>query len=128
MRIKYLPNKVNSTTTWEIELNNGVTTLIWGNGSWKSAILEAIFKETYRNEDHLTIAYSSGQNESFSKIVSTYLKQQIKDDVEKRKLENDFEAPEIDNERRWAFYFNYKWANLLIFFASIYKGEWLVRW
>jgi ABC-type multidrug transport system ATPase subunit len=97
-------------TPQTLDVNNGVTTFIGGNGSGKSSILEAIFKKYLDHDDYRVICFSSGQNELFNEHKKTnrrYLRER--------------------GEPIKSFYFNTQWTRLLIFGASTFKKDGLVR-
>lgn len=117
--------------------NKRLCTLIGGNGSGKSTLLEAVFnkyivdendlRSTYIDEENEVsyldgnnindnikcIAFSSGQNELFSKIF---------DNNEK----NSSTFGRRETYQANSFYFNYDWSRLLVFLASSLKPNGLV--
>ena len=98
-----------------IDLNSNILTLIGSNGSGKSSILESIFNNYSFSDDYKVIAFSSGQNESFSEIY--------------KNLKNKNKKYIIDDEENIidTFYFTPKWSNLLIFFSTALISNGLVR-
>ncbi|SHF21557.1 hypothetical protein SAMN05443633_103270 [Chryseobacterium arachidis] len=98
----------------QLTLNNGITTFIGGNGSGKSSILESIFETYIENDDFRVICFSSGQNELFSEIFNKHKR------TNRRYLRER-------NETIQSFYFNSEWIKLLIFWATIFKENGLVR-
>lgn len=103
-----------------IRIENHILTLIGENGSGKSAILESIFKNQLQNDKIRLICFSSGQNESFSKIYFDYI-----DKARKTKVEGQINTLGIDVIN--SFYFDYNWSKILIFFATALKKDGLVR-
>lgn len=97
-----------------INVNNGITTFIGGNGSGKSSILEAIFEKYIEDDNFRVICFSSGQNELFSELFNKH-KQTNRRYLRER------------NEPIQSFYFNNEWIKLLIFWSSIFKENGLVR-
>lgn len=97
-----------------INVNNGITTFIGGNGSGKSSILEAIFEKYIEDDNFRVICFSSGQNELFSELFNKH-KQTNRKYLRER------------NEPIQSFYFNNEWIKLLIFWSSIFKANGLVR-
>ncbi len=97
-----------------IDVPKGVTTLIGGNGSGKSSILEAIFKKYIEDENLRVIAFSSGQNELFTNLFNKHKA------TNKRYLKEN-------NAKIQSFYFNSNWLRLLIFWATIFKPQGYVR-
>lgn len=100
--------------TQTINVNNGITTFIGGNGSGKSSILEAIFEKYIEDDNYRVICFSSGQNELFSELFNKH-KQTNRKYLRER------------NEPIQSFYFNNEWIKLLIFWSSIFKENGLVR-
>lgn len=112
----------------QIDLSESkICTLIGGNGAGKSTLLESIFsnyidlenslrddEDTNLNHSLRCIAFSSGQNELFSKIFNDYEK-----NAKRYKREDD--------QTIRSFYFDYWWSRLLIFFATSLKDDGLVR-
>lgn len=119
MILKYSPNKLHNTIE-ELELTSKITTLIWENGSGKSSILEAILHYSFETELCFIIAYSSGLNESFWKILRPYI------DKNKNLTITWIEDEESLNIN--GFYFSKDWANILIFLAYSLKNEGYVKW
>lgn len=103
-----------SEDTQTINVNNGITTFIGGNGSGKSSILEAIFEKYIEDDNFRVICFSSGQNELFSELFNKH-KQTNRKYLRER------------NEPIQSFYFNNEWIKLLIFWSSIFKENGLVR-
>jgi ABC-type multidrug transport system ATPase subunit len=101
-------------TPQTLDVNNSVTTFIGGNGSGKSSILEAIFKKYLDHDDYRVICFSSGQNELFSELFNEHKK------TNRRYLRERGEPIK-------SFYFNTQWTRLLIFWASTFKKDGLVR-
>lgn len=97
-----------------INVNNGITTFIGGNGSGKSSILEAIFEKYIEDDNFRVICFSSGQNELFTDLFNKH-KQTNRKYLRER------------NEPIQSFYFNNEWIKLLIFWSSIFKENGLVR-
>ena len=103
-----------SENTQTINVNNGITTFIGGNGSGKSSILEAIFEKYIEDDNFRVICFSSGQNELFTELFNKH-KQTNRKYLRER------------NEPIQSFYFNNEWIKLLIFWSSIFKENGLVR-
>lgn len=101
-------------TNQTITLNNGVITFIGENGCGKSSILEAIFQKYIEGEDHKVICFSSGQNELFSGLFNEHKRTNRRYIREK-------------NETINSFYFNWKWARMLVFCSTIFKPNGMVR-
>lgn len=107
---------------------SNICTLIGGNGSGKSTILESIFSSKIEMENvirergeslkgfYRCITFTSGQNELFSKIFSEY---------EKNAARYKSLSGYLDSIS--SFYFDYCWVKLLIFFATSLKSGGLVR-
>jgi len=103
-----------------ITIPNKILTLIGENGCGKSSILEALFDQYKEDELLRIICFSSGQNESFTKIYNKYLKDSNKyliDSYADKPLENYINS----------FFFNKDWVKLLIFFASSLKFDGLTN-
>lgn len=119
MDFTYTPNKANKwnshfNNTIKLDQNNKIVTLIWWNGSWKSTILETIFKKYIEDDNLKIIAFSSWQNELFSSIFRNHKKKNKKYSTE-------------ENLEIKSFYFDYSWVRFLVFFATTFKKEWRVR-
>mgnify|MGYP003650764868 CR=1 FL=1 len=113
MNITVSPHKIIQEG-YNLDLSdNKVKVLIGGNGSGKSSILESIFK-TNQEIPKRIVGYSSGQNESFSKI---YKKFQKDNKVYTLEPEEDNTDDEIIDAKFKTTYFNYTYSRLLIFFA-----------
>lgn len=97
-----------------INITNGITTFIGGNGSGKSSILESIFEKYIEDDNFRVICFSSGQNELFSELFNKH-KQTNRRYLRER------------NEPIQSFYFNNEWIKLLIFWSSMFKDNGLVR-
>ncbi len=97
-----------------LNVQNGITTFIGGNGSGKSSILEAIFKQYINDDDSRVICFSSGQNELYTELFNAHKK------TNRRYLRER-------NEPIQSFYFNCDWIRLLIFWSSIFVNDGLVR-
>ena len=97
-----------------ITLDRNVTTFIGGNGSGKSSILESISKSYIEDDDARVICFSSGQNELFSEIFQSH------------RRENKKYQTKEDNAIT-SFYFNSEWVRLLVFWATSFKSDGLVR-
>lgn len=121
MNLKYSPNKISKVNK-EITLNSKITTLIWENWSWKSAILEKIFGNSFSDKENLIIAYSSWLNESFSKILTGFT--DISKDLTISWISKWYKDNIINS-----FYFNKYWWWILIFLAYSLKNnkdnEWI---
>jgi ABC-type cobalamin/Fe3+-siderophores transport system ATPase subunit len=108
-----------SPTSFDLTDQNFIT-LIGGNGSGKSAILEALFNKYLSDNEVKVIGFSSGQNESFSKTYIPYFKQNIKDT--RTQSWNRGQSNLVES-----FYFDVNWSRFLIFFASVLKPDGHVR-
>lgn len=93
--------------------DNNIITLIWPNWSWKSSILQEIFKKDIDDAEKRVIAFSSGQNELFSEIFNEH----------KRKNKRFLKVEDLEIT---SFYFNKEWVRFLIFLATTFKN-WNVR-
>lgn len=85
---------------------NKIATLIGENGSGKSSILQSIFEDRInagQERDYRVVCFSSGQNESYSKTFSTYLKK-----IKKTQ----------SSEQIYAYFYDKSWSKILIFFAT----------
>lgn len=127
MEIAISPNKMELAKVQKIKINDKIITLVGENGSGKSAILEKVFKD-YLDQNEITlVSFTSGQNESFSKIFSNHLIKSKKFLLENNvdaDAENENERIRLERERKLnSFYFDTKWAPLLIFFASTIKYD-----
>jgi AAA15 family ATPase/GTPase len=119
MNITVAPHKIIQEG-YNLDLtDNKVKVLIGGNGSGKSSILESIFK-TEQEIPKRIVGYSSGQNESFSKI---YKKFQKDNKVYTLEPEEDNTDDDIIDAKFKTTYFNYTYSRLLIFFAISLKNE-----
>ncbi len=122
-RYKY----IQDDQTIDLSTTN-ICTLIGSNGSGKSTLLESIFSNYIDKENELRgndvieninqslrcIVFSSGQNELFSEIFNNY-------DKNARRYNRE------DEQTIRSFYFDYWWSRLLIFFATSFKKDGLVR-
>lgn len=123
--INFPTNKLCNTPQ-SIITQSKIITLIGENGCGKSAILESVFKASDRSPEYRTIAFSSGQNESFTNLFDK-IQRDNKESLFGFKELNETEYQEkIFSSPINAFYFNYEWAKLLIFFASVFKTNGLV--
>lgn len=119
MDFKCVPIKINNNSE-KIDIgNNRVVTLIGGNGSGKSSILEWIFKGNLDDDNLHVIAFSSGQNESFSGLFEQYKK-------ESRKYNYNTDSADIYQHIN-SFYFDTKWVRLLIFISATLFKDWEVN-
>jgi AAA15 family ATPase/GTPase len=119
MNITVAPHKIIQEG-YNLDLtDNKVKVLIGGNGSGKSSILESIFK-TEQEIPKRIVGYSSGQNESFSKI---YKKFQKDNKVYTLEPEEDNTDDDIIDAKFKTTYFNYTYSRLLIFFAISLKNQ-----
>ncbi len=91
---------------------NKICTLMGGNGSGKSTILESIFA----NYNEKIISFSSGQNELFTKIYNN-----IKSSTFKKIQNIDTNLEEIKK-----YHFHYEYSRILVFVALSLKNG-LVR-
>ncbi len=113
MELTLAPNPLHSeqqTLTF-----SKIATLIGGNGSGKSCILQSIFDTKLDGKDFndlRIVCFSSGQNENFSQRFSTYLKK------ERRAGET------LSLE---CFYYDKSWSKLLIFLATCLYSNGKVR-
>lgn len=85
---------------------NKVATLIGENGSGKSTILQSIFEDRIasgQQRDYRVVCFSSGQNESFSKGFSLYVK----------RLKNTQSSEQV-----YAYFYDKSWSKTLIFLAT----------
>jgi len=92
-----------------------IATLIGGNGSGKSCILQSIFDAKLSKSDFddlRIVCFSSGQNENFSQRFSTYL----------RRERRTGEILSLE-----CFYFDKSWSKLLIFIATCLHSNGKVR-
>ena len=94
--------------------DTNIFTLIGGNGSGKSSILESVFKKYISEDGKKVICFSSGQNELFYSIFNEHKNRNYK-----HRKEND---SVIDS-----YYFDYDWVRFLVFFATSLKKDGLVR-
>ncbi|WP_127845476.1 AAA family ATPase [Psychroflexus aestuariivivens] len=123
MNVTVSPHKI-IPEEYNLDLSNSkVKLLIGGNGSGKSSILESIFK-TPQDVPKRIVCYSSGQNESFSKI---YKKFQKENKVYTLEPDEDNTNDEIIDSKFKNTYFNYTYSRLLIFFAISLKSESNIR-
>ncbi|MCF4101032.1 ATP-binding protein [Gillisia sp. M10.2A] len=96
-----------------------INILIGGNGSGKSSILESVFQFPQSAPSRI-ISYSSGQNESFSKIYKNY---QNKNKVYSLEPSEDSTNDEIIDSKFKSVYFDSRFSRLLIFFAVGLKKD-----
>ena len=109
-----LPPNVLHTQSQQLTIEK-VATLIGGNGSGKSCILQSVFDQKLSATafDQLRIvSFSSGQNENFSSAFAKYLTRQ-------RRAGNDLNLD--------CFHFDKSWSKLLIFLATGLKQQGRVR-
>lgn len=119
MNITVAPHKIIEET-YNLDLTDSkIKVLIGGNGSGKSSILESIFK-TPQDIPKRIVGYSSGQNESFTKI---YKKFQKDNKVYTLEPEEDNTDDEVIDSKFKTTYFNYTYSRLLIFFAISLNSE-----
>lgn len=124
MQIEIPQNKVYNQPQTLI-LDSNVTTFVGENGCGKSAILESIFKKYLIDTQSNTqlIAFSSGNNESFSSIFQNNfrnIQRLVVDDLNYNETEDASER--IDNVIN-TMYFDPSWVRFLIFFASSLKRD-----
>lgn len=100
--------------------NQKLVTLIGGNGSGKSAILEALFNKYLSDDSINIICFSSGQNESFSKTYIPFFDGNISN-IQSSNWDNG--NPSLVE----SFYFDISWTRFLIFFSTVLKSEGYVR-
>lgn len=104
MELTLTPNPLHDQT--QTLIIDKVATLIGENGSGKSSILQSVFEDRIKAgqaRDYRVVCFSSGQNESFSKEFSSYLK----------KLKNTNDAEQV-----YAYFYDKSWSKILIFLAS----------
>lgn len=119
MNITVAPHKIIKQE-FNIDLTDSkVKVLIGGNGSGKSSILESVFK-TNQEVPKRIVCYSSGQNESFTKIYQKYQKENR---VYSLEPEEDSTDDDVIDSKFKTTYFNHKYSRLLIFFAIVLKAE-----
>lgn len=106
-----------------LTLDSSVMTFVGENGCGKSAILESIFKK-YLIDIHQETdlyAFSSGNNESFSSIFQSNIRnieKLVVDDLSYNEEENG--SARINNAIN-TIYFDRSWVRLLLFFATSLK-------
>jgi ABC-type cobalamin/Fe3+-siderophores transport system ATPase subunit len=126
LSITFPPNKIHNVPQ-KITTNSKVITLIGENGCGKSAILESVFKSTELNNEFRTIAFSSGQNELFTNLFEK-IQRNNRSNLFSGNKENQVDYQESTfTQPINSFYYNHKWAKLLIFFAITYKTDGLVN-
>jgi len=103
MRLNIPKNKLYQETQELDYADTNIFTLIGGNGSCKSSILESVFKKYINKNGKKVICFSSEQNELFYSIFNEHKKRNYK-----HRKEND---SVIDS-----YYFNYDWIRFLVFF------------
>ncbi len=122
MQITIERNKIHNEPQ-TINVDRKVLTLLGENGCGKSAILEAIFKKFSHEitSERQVISFSSGINESFSRLFESSIKEQqrfiINSDQDDVRIENSINT----------FYFDPSWVRLLVFAATSLKPEGKVR-
>ncbi len=97
-----------------LSLAQGVTTFIGQNGCGKSSILEAIFQKYIEDDTYKVICFSSGQNELYTSLFDEHKR------TNRRYLRER-------NETINSFYFNSEWVRLLVFCATVFKQDGMVR-
>lgn len=112
--------KCNPSPTSLDLTDQNLITLIGGNGSGKSAILESIFNKYLLDETIKVICFSSGQNESFSKTYIPFFDGNISS-IQSSNWENG------NSSLVESFYFDISWTRFLIFFSTTLKPEGHVR-
>lgn len=106
-----------------LKLDNNVMTFVGENGCGKSAILESIFKKYLidTDSDIKLIAFSSGNNESFSSIFQNNFRNIQRLVVDDLNYDETEESSERIDKVINTMYFDPSWVRFLIFFASALK-------
>ena len=128
MELQIPSNKIyNQPQT--LNLNSSVMTFVGENGCGKSAILESIFKKYLLDTNSSTqlIAFSSGNNESFSSIFKNNfgnIQRLVVDDLNyTEEDENEEGASERIDKVINTMYFDPSWVRFLIFFSCSLKRD-----
>lgn len=128
MELQIPSNKIyNQPQT--LNLNSSVMTFVGENGCGKSAILESIFKKYLLDTNSSTqlIAFSSGNNESFSSIFQNNfgnIQRLVVDDLNyTEEDENEEGASERIDKVINTMYFDPSWVRFLIFFSCSLKRD-----
>lgn len=128
MEVQIPSNKIyNHPQT--LNLNSSVMTFVGENGCGKSAILESIFKKYLLDTDSSTqlIAFSSGNNESFSSIFQNNfrnIQKLVVDDLSYTDEDEDEDgATERIDKVINTMYFDPTWVRFLIFFSCSLRRD-----
>lgn len=128
MEIEIPENKIYNQSQ-SLTLDSNVMTFVGENGCGKSAILESIFSKYLHDTDSETrlIAFSSGNNESFSSIFQNNfrnIKKLVVDDLNySEEDENEESASERIEKVINTMYFDPTWVRFLVFCASSLKRD-----
>ncbi|QES92228.1 ATP-binding protein [Empedobacter brevis] len=128
MEIEIPENKIYNQSQ-SLTLDSSVMTFVGENGCGKSAILESIFSKYLYDTDSETqlVAFSSGNNESFSSIFQNNfrnIKKLVVDDLNyTEEDENEESASERIEKVINTMYFDPTWVRFLVFCASSLKRD-----
>lgn len=128
MEIEIPANKIYNLPQ-SLTLDSSVMTFVGENGCGKSAILESIFSKYLQDTDSETqlVAFSSGNNESFSSIFQNNfrnIKKLVVDDLNYTEENEEGESASERIEKAInTMYFDPTWVRLLVFCASSLKRD-----
>lgn len=128
MEIEIPANKIYNQPQ-SLTLDSSVMTFVGENGCGKSAILESIFSKYLHDADSETqlVAFSSGNNESFSSIFQNNfrnIKKLVVDDLNYTEENEEGESASERIEKAInTMYFDPTWVRLLVFCASSLKRD-----
>src|SRR5690606_36803683 len=128
MEIEIPENKIYNQAQ-SLTLDSNVMTFVGENGCGKSAILESIFSKYLHDTESESrlIAFSSGNNESFSSIFQNNfrnIKKLVVDDLNyTEEDENEESASERIEKVINTMYFDPTWVRFLVFCASSLKRD-----
>jgi energy-coupling factor transporter ATP-binding protein EcfA2 len=115
-----LPTNKLFNLSQNVSIAKNILTLIGQNGCGKSAILESVYSNSFRDESLKYICFSSGQNELFSNLSLQNIRRVTRS---LNNPENDIDSDGTYSSPINSFYMNNNWVRLLIAGALAFKRE-----